>query len=66
MKNLLGDWSRSVERNSAQATSERQIFVTYVTKTDEAVCEFYEPGNGTATSAKGQAQACYLLIDSTA
>jgi hypothetical protein len=28
MKNLLGDWFRSVERNSAHAGSERQIFVT--------------------------------------
>jgi hypothetical protein len=32
MKNLLGDWSPSVERNSAQARSERQIFVTYATQ----------------------------------
>jgi hypothetical protein len=32
MKNLLGDSSRSVKRNSAQAESERQIFVIYVTK----------------------------------
>jgi hypothetical protein len=26
MKNLLGDWSRSVERSSAQANLQRQIF----------------------------------------
>jgi hypothetical protein len=46
MENLPGNWSRSVERKSAQAGSGRQIFVAYVTKIDQAVCEVYEPGNG--------------------